>query len=140
MSYQLVERAVPALLVAGSRRLGLQTRMGEGEFGPSIDRPPIDLDTRLPASFLGLASAGPAPAHDQTDGLIDFEILAAALVLAAVKHPEPHPEATAHTDIGFGKEYRSVVGAPPAGDTVRHRQGIEDDRGASRNPTHQGQA
>src|SRR3954470_14350727 len=132
MPNQLVERAVPALRVAGPQRLGLQTRMGEGEFSPSFDRPQSDLDTRLPGSFLGLAPMGPTPAHDQTDGSVDFEILAAALVLTAVKHAEPDPEAAAHADIGFGKKHRSIVGAPPAGDAVRRRQGIEDDRGAGR--------
>ena len=55
-------------------------------------------------------------------------------MLGAVKHPEPDPESAAHADIGFGKKHRSVVGAPPAGDAVRRRQGIEDDRGAGRDP------
>ena len=55
MPHQLVERAVPALLVAGPRRLGLQARMREGQLRPGIDRSQIDLDTRLFAGFLGLA-------------------------------------------------------------------------------------
>ena len=100
----------------------------------------IDFDTRLFAGFLGIAPVGPTPAHDQTGWLDDFDILAAALMLGAVKHPEPDPEPAAHANIGFGKKHRSVVGAPPAGDAVRCRQGIEDDRGAGRDPAHQGQA
>src|SRR5471032_256609 len=95
MPNQLVERAVPALLVAGPRRLGLEARMSEGELRPSINRSQVDLDTRLFARFLGLAAPGPTPAHDQTSGLDDFDILAAALMLGAVEHPEPHPEAAA---------------------------------------------
>src|SRR6185312_17145699 len=114
--------------------------MRESELGSGIDRPQIDLDTRLFARFLGLAPVGPTPAHDQAGWLGDFEILAAALMLGAVKHPEADPELTAYPDIGFGKKHRSVVGTPPAGDAVRRRQGVEDDRGAGRDPAHQGQA
>src|ERR1700722_5421464 len=107
MSYQLVERAGPALLVARPRRLGLQTRMRGGELGPGIDRSQLDFDPRFLASFLGIARMGPTPAHDQTGGLVDFDILAAAFMLAAVKHPEPDAEAAAHTDIGFGVQHWS---------------------------------
>src|SRR6185312_11946304 len=101
--------------------------MSERELGSGIDRSQIDLDTRFFARFLRLARVGPTPAHDQTSWLDDFDILAAALVLSAVKHPEADPESTAHADIGFGKKHRSIVGAPPAGDAVRRRQGVEDD-------------
>src|SRR6478672_1001699 len=88
--------------------------MGEGELGSSIDRSQIDFDTRLFAGFLRLAPVGPMPTHDQAGGLVDFDILAAALMLGAVKHPEPDPETAPHANIGFGKKHRSIVGAPPA--------------------------
>src|ERR1700721_2653336 len=98
MPHQLVERTVPALLVAVSRRLGLQARMREGELRPRIDRPQVDLDMRLFAGFHRLPAVGPTPAHGQTGGFDDLGILAAALMLTAVEHPEPHPEAPTHAD------------------------------------------
>src|SRR6185437_806716 len=114
--------------------------MSKRELGSGIDRSQIDLDTRFFARFLRLARVGPTPAHDQAGWLDDFEVLAAALMLGAVKHPEADPELTAYPDIGFGKKHGSVVGAPPAGDAVRRRQGVEDDRRTGRDPAHQGQA
>src|ERR1700719_2597918 len=101
--------------------------MREGKLGSSIDRSQIDFDTRLFTGFLGFAPVGPMPAHDQTGLLVDFNVLAAALMFGTVKHPEPDPKSAAHADIGFRENHRSVVGAPPAGDAVRRRQGVEDD-------------
>src|SRR5262249_29515083 len=84
LPHQLLERPGPTRSVAVTGCLGPQTRVGEGEFRSGIDRPQVDFDPRLFARFLRLAAICPTPAHDQTGGFDDFDVLARALMLAAV--------------------------------------------------------
>src|SRR5258708_36321735 len=126
MAFQLVERSVPAFLVAAAALLVVQARMSECEFGPLGNGAKPDLDKRLAGIF---DAARPAPAHAQPLGLHDFEIFAAALMLAAVEHAEADPEAAADPRLGLRHEHGAAVGAPPAGDAVRRGERVEDDRG-----------
>src|SRR4030095_14626374 len=78
MAFQLVERPVPALLVAAASLLVAQARMCEREFGPLVNGTKPDLDKRLAGIF---DAARPAPTHAQPFGLHDLEIFAATLML-----------------------------------------------------------
>src|SRR6516165_6798909 len=98
MTFQLVERTVPAGLVAAAGLLVVQARMGEGELGAFGDGAKIDLDERL----AGILAARPAPAHRQPIGSDDLQIFAAALMLSAVEHAEAYPIAAADPHIGRG--------------------------------------
>src|SRR6266404_6848206 len=136
MTFQLVERPVPALLVAATGLLVVQARMGEDELGAFGNGAKIDLDERL----AGILAAHPAPAHRQSLRSHDLEIFAAALMLAAVEHAEPDPEAAADAHIGLGQQHLAAVGTPPAGDALRRGERVEDDRRPRRDPAHEGKA
>jgi hypothetical protein len=56
MTFQLVERPVPAGLVAAAALLVVQARMGKGELGACGDGAKIDLDERFAGIFAALAS------------------------------------------------------------------------------------
>src|ERR1700761_1163473 len=114
--------------------------MGEAKLCPGIYWTQIDLDMGFLAGFLRFAAMRPPPAHDQTRRLVDFKILASAFMLAAVQHPEAHPKASAHANIGFRHQYRPVVWSPPAGDPNGGGQGVEYYRGARGDLPHQGQS
>src|SRR5258708_36840187 len=98
MPLQLVERAVPALLMASARVLVAHTRMREGEFGAFGRRAKVDLDQR----FAGTLAPLPSPAHCQAFWSSDLKILAAALMLAAVGHAKAHPDAPPDAHFGLG--------------------------------------
>src|SRR6516162_6828788 len=100
MTFQLVERAVPAGLVAAAGLLVVQARMGESELCPVGDSAEIDLDERL----AGILAARPAPAHRQPVGPHDLEIFAAAFMLAAVEHAEADPIAAADAQVGLHQQ------------------------------------
>src|SRR6516162_5760488 len=136
MTFQLVERAVPAGLVAAAGLLVVQARMGESELCPVGDSAEIDLDERL----AGILAARPAPAHRQPVGPHDLEIFAAAFMLAAVEHAEADPIAAADAQVGLGQQYRAVVGAPPASNALRSRKRVEDDRRPRLDAAHDGEA
>src|SRR5882724_2288853 len=136
MSLQLVERTVPALLVASARVLVAQTRMSESELGTFGRRAKVDLDQR----FIRILTALPSPAHCQAFRSYDLEIFAAALVLAAVEHAEADPEAPADAHVGLGQQHGAGVRAPPAGNAVGRRECVEDDGWPRRNPAHEGEA
>src|SRR6266849_2341377 len=59
MAFQLVERSVPALLVAAASLLVAQARMCEREFGPLENGAKPDLDKRLAGIFDAMASRMP---------------------------------------------------------------------------------
>src|ERR1700726_3054377 len=136
MTFELVERPVPAFLVAAAGLLAVQTRMGEGEPRPFGNASKIDLDARL----AGILAARPAPAHRQPLRSYDLDIFAAALMLAAVEHAEADPEAAADARIGLGQQHRAAVGTPPAGDALRPGERVENDRRPRRDPAHEGEA
>src|SRR5882724_3201675 len=110
--FQLVERSVPALLVAAAALLVAQARMRECQFGSLGNGTKPDLDKRL-AGILG--AARPAPTHAQPLGFHDFEIFAAALMLASIEHAEAYPEAATNLRVGLRHKHGAAVGAPPAG-------------------------
>src|SRR5205823_10297532 len=91
-----------------------------------------DVDARLVGVF---GAAGPAPAHAEALGLGDLEIGAAALMLAAVQHAKADAKAAADARIGFRHEDRPIVRSPPAGDAIRRRKRIEDDRWSCLDPS-----
>ncbi len=100
--------------------------MGEGEFGSLDDGAKIDLDPRLAGIF---DAAGPSPAHDQPLGLHDFEILAAALVLAAVEQAEAHAEAAADLRTSVSASSTGPASGPhQLRDAFRRGQRLEHDR------------
>src|SRR5437016_14182775 len=98
MPHELVQRAIPASLVTEAGLFAEEGRMREGELGALRCRVQVDLHPRLIGVLL---AAQPAPAHDQALGSADLEVLAGALMLAAVEHPEPHPEAPADAHVGL---------------------------------------
>src|SRR5215471_8597669 len=108
MAFQLVEGPGPAFLVAAASLLVVQTRMRKGEFCPLRNSAKPDLEKRLARIF---RAALPAPAQGQSLGLHDFEIFAAALMLAAIEHGEAYAEAAANPRIGLRRQHRAVVGA-----------------------------
>src|SRR3984893_5105890 len=112
MSLQLVERTVPAFLVAPAGVLVVQPRMREGQLGAFGDNAKIDLDQR----FAGILTAFPAPAHGQPFWSHNLEIFAAALMLAAVEGAETDPVTPTDAQIGLGHQHRAGVRPPPAGD------------------------
>src|SRR5258705_13298180 len=114
MAFELVERSIPALLVAAASLLVAKARMCEREFGPLDNGAKPDLDKRLAGIF---DAARPAPAHAQPFGLHDLEILAAALMLAAIEHAEAHPEAATNPGDSLRHNHGAAVGAPPARDS-----------------------
>src|SRR5438270_137709 len=136
MTFQLVERPAPACLVAAAGLLVAQPRMGEGELGALGNGAQVDLDARL----AGILAARPAPAHRQPARSFDLEIFAAALVLTAVEHAEAHAEAAADARVGLGEQHRAVIGPPPAGDTLRRGERVEDDRWPRLDPAHESEA
>src|SRR5258708_39035171 len=136
MTFQLVERPVPAFLVAAAGLLVVQARMGKGELGAFGNGAKIDLDER----FAGILAAQPAPAHRQPLRSYDLEIFAAALMLAAVERAEADPEAAADAGIGLGQQHRAAVGTPPAGDALGRGERVEDDRRPRGDPAHDGEA
>src|SRR5271157_4267938 len=109
MTFQLVQRPVPAFLVASAGFLIIQTRMGEGQLGTFGDGAKLDLDERLARI---LFPAGPTPAHRQPLGSYDLEIFAAALVLAAVEHADAAPLAAADARTVLWEEPGLLVGTP----------------------------
>src|SRR5215510_11511338 len=111
MAFQLVERSVPAFLVAAATLLVVQARMSECEFGPLGNGAKPDLDKRLAGIF---GAARPAPTHAQPLGLHDFEIFTAALMLASIEHAEAYPEAAPNLRVGLRHKHGAAVGAPPA--------------------------
>src|SRR5215203_4912564 len=113
MAFQLVERPVPALLVAAASVLVVQARMGEREFGALGNGAKPDLDKRLAGI---LDTACPAPAHAQPFGLHDLDIFAAARMLAAIEHAEADPEAATDLGVNLRDQHGAAVGAPPVGD------------------------
>src|SRR3984893_10939056 len=125
MAFQLVERSVPAFPVAAATLLVVQARMSECEFGPFGNSAKPDLDKRLAGIF---GAARPAPTHAQPLGLHDFEIFAAALMVASIEHAEAYPEAAANLRVGLRHKHGTVVGPPPAGDAFRCGERIEDNR------------
>src|SRR5262245_28900800 len=131
MARQLVERSVPALLVAAATLLVAQARMREREFGPLGNGAKPDLDKRLAGIF---DAARPAPAHAQPFGLHHLEILAAALMLASIEHAEAHPEAAADLRVRLRHKHGAAIGSPPAGDALGCRECIEDNRGPCFDP------
>src|SRR4051812_5320538 len=133
-AFQLVERAVPALLVAVAAVLVVQARMGECELGPLGHGAKPDLDQRLAGI---LDAAGPAPAHAQPLGLHDFEIFAAGLMLASIEHAETYPEAATNLRVALRHQHGAVVRTPPAGDAFRRGERIEDDRWPRLDPAHE---
>src|SRR3984893_2258930 len=137
MTLQLVERAVPAFLVAAAGLFVKEPRMGEGELGASGNGAKIDLDERLAGILL---PTRPAPAHRQPLGSRDLEIFAAALMLAAAEHAKADPVAAADSRIGLGQQHRAVVGAPPAGDALRCGERVEDDRRPCPDAAYEGEA
>src|SRR5437879_595529 len=105
MPLQLVERTVPALLVAPARVLVVQARMHESQLRALGSGAKIDLDQR----FAGIFTAFPSPAHGQAFRPYDLEIFAAALVLAAVERAEADPETPADAHIGLGQQHGAGV-------------------------------
>src|ERR1700694_663207 len=103
MAFQLVERSVPALLVAAASLLVAQARMCEREFGPLDNGAKPDLDKRLAGIF---DAARPVPTHAQPFGLHDLEIFAATLMLASIEHAEAYPEAA--TNLGVSLDRKST--------------------------------
>src|SRR5260221_3754023 len=136
MTFQLVERPVPAFLVAAGGLLVVRAGRGEGELGAFGNGAKIDLDERL----AGIVAAQPAPAHRQPLRPCDLAIFAAAFVLAAVEHAEADPEAAADAQIGLGQQHRAAIGTPPAGNALRRGERVEDDRWPRRDPAHDGEA
>src|SRR4029077_6393159 len=134
MAFQLVERSVPAFLVAAATRLVVQARMRECELGPLGNGAKPDLDKRLAGIF---GAARPAPTHAQPLGLHDFEIFTAALMLASIEHAEASPEAATNLRVGFRHKHGAAVGAPPAGDAFRCGERIEDGRWPRFDPAHE---
>src|SRR3984893_7131404 len=122
MAFQLVERSVPALLVAAASLLVAQARMREREFGPLDNGAKPDLDKRLAGIF---DAAHPVPTHAQPFGLHDLEIFAATLMLASIEHAEAYPEAATNPRVGLRHKHGAAVGAPPAGDPFRCGERIE---------------
>src|SRR6188768_3198829 len=115
MAFQLVERTVPALLVAAASVLVVQARMGEREFGPLDNGAKPDLDKRLAGIF---DAARPVPTHAQPFGLHDLEIFAATLMLATIEHAKAYPEAATNAEVRLRHKHGAAVGAPPAGDSL----------------------
>ena len=126
MAFQLVERSVPALLMAAARLLVAQARMCEREFGPLDNGAKPDLDKRLAGIF---DAARPVPTHAQPFGLHDLEIFAATLMLATIEHAEAYPEAATNAEVSLRHKHGAAVGAPPAGDSLGRGERIEDNRG-----------
>src|SRR5271156_1150746 len=135
MAFQLVERPGPAFLVAAATLLVVQVRMCECEFGPLGNGAKPDLDKRLEGIF---GAARPPPTHAQPLGPHDFEILAAALMLASIEHAEAYLEAATDLRVGHRHKHRAAAGAPPAGDAFRRGERIEDNRWPRLDPAHEG--
>ena len=89
IAFQLVERSVPALLVAQAGLLVVQARMCEREFGSLDNGAKPDLDKRLAGIF---DAACPTPTHAQPFRFQDLEIFAGTLMLAAIEHAKAHFE------------------------------------------------
>ena len=134
MAFQLVERSGPDSLVAAAALLVVQARMCECEFGPLGNGAKPDLDKRFAGIF---GAARPPPTHAQPLGLHDFEIFAAALMLASIEHAEAYPEAATNLRVGLRYKHRAAVGAPPAGDAFRCGERIEDNRWSCLDPAHE---
>ena len=96
--------------------------MHEREFGPLGNGAKPDLDKRLAGIF---RTSRPAPTHAQPLGLHDFEIFAAALMLASIEHAEAYPEAATNLRVGLPHKHGAAVRAPPAGDAFRCSERIE---------------
>src|SRR5262245_45484092 len=126
MAFQLVERSIPALLVAAASLLVVQARMCEREFGPLGNGAKPDLDQRLAGIF---DTARPAPTHAQPFGPHDLEIFAATLMLASIEHAEAHSEAATNLRDRLRHKHGPIVGAKPAGDSLGCAERIEDNRG-----------
>src|SRR5262249_45690542 len=122
MPLQLVERAVPARLVAAAGLRVVQARMGENKFGAVRNGSQLDLNARLTRVLAG----SPAPCHRQALGPRNLQILAAAFVLAAIELAEADPEAAANPHVGLGQQHRAGVGSPPMTYTFRRGESIED--------------
>src|ERR1700683_815428 len=137
MSLQFVERPAPALLVAAARLLVMQPRMGESQQGTFRNRAKFDLDERLAGVR---ATVYPSPTHRESFGPFDREIFAAAFMLAAVEQTEADPEASADTRIGLGHQHGAGVRTPPARDTLRGGECIEDNRRPRSDPAHESEA
>src|ERR1700736_6364458 len=97
MPHQFVERPAPAFFMAAAGCLVMQTRMGKSELGAVRNPTNIDFPERFSR---GILIAFPAPAHRQPGRPYHLEVLAAALMLAAVERAETNPEAAA--DVHFG--------------------------------------
>src|SRR5215470_1517270 len=85
--------------------------MCECEFGPLGNGAKPDLDKRFAGIF---GAARPPPTHAQPLGLHDFEIFAAALVLASVEHAEAHSEAATNLRVGLRHKHGAVAVRPPS--------------------------
>src|SRR5467141_1139040 len=97
--------------------------MRNGELGPLGDGAKPELDKRL----AGIRDAArPAPGHAQPLGPHDFEIFAAALMLAAVEHTEAHAETATNLRIELRYQHGTRIGPPPAGDPFWCCERIED--------------
>ena len=108
--------------------------MCEREFGPLDNGAKPDLDKRLAGIF---DAARPAPTPAQPLGLHDFEIFAAARMLASIEHAEAYPEAAANPRIGLRHKHGAAVGTPPVGDAFRSGERIEDNRWPRLDPPHE---
>src|SRR5262249_45436896 len=93
--------------------------------GPIGDGAKSELDNRLARI---LDAPCPAPGHAQPLGLHDFEILPAALVLAAVEHAKAYPKVAANLQVELRSEHGTSIGSPPVGDAFGCRECIEYDR------------
>jgi hypothetical protein len=61
-------------------------------------------------------------------------------MLSAVEHAKANPEAAADAHIGLSQQHRAGIRTPPACDTVRRRQGVEDDGGPGGDAAHESKA
>src|SRR5580698_2242162 len=136
-TFQLIEGAVPAFPVTAAALVIVQPGMGDGQFRAFGDGAKIELDQGLTGIF---HPAKPAPAHGETLGPCDLDILAVAFMFAAVELAEAHPEKAANPQVGLGQENRTGVGTPPTAHSLRRGQRVKDNRRPRGDPANNGKA
>src|SRR5712692_5356882 len=97
--------------------------MSQSQFSPLRDSPQRYFEAR-DAGIVGIAV--PAPTHNYTIWWIDYQILAAALVLGVIAHAKPYSKAAADSRVALGQDHWSVVRPPPLPDAVRRDERLKN--------------
>src|SRR3984957_3891952 len=104
--------------------------MSQGHFRTPGNRAKVDFDQGL----AGILSVQPPPAHCQTSGFDDLEILAVGLMLDAVEPTEADTKAPADAQVSLGQKHRAGIRPPPGGYALRRCECVKDNRRPRGNP------